>query len=107
VLAPSPSYWQWVVVLAPGTLALLVAAIVAVRLRRSTSTITLHHRMGSPSWHANESWSSNLTVGGYGLSSMFEAASHAKDSTPAAPQPPKRCAAARQGLEAAPPWALL
>jgi hypothetical protein len=62
VLAPSPSYWQWLVVLVPGCLALVEVAAVARRLR--AKDITLDHRMGSPSWKASESWSSNLTVGG-------------------------------------------
>jgi len=61
VLSPSPSYWQWVVVLVPLGLALIVAALVALLLKRDN--LTLGAAMGSPSWKASESWSSNLTVG--------------------------------------------
>ncbi len=61
VLAPSPSYWQWAVILVPGALAVAIAAVVAARLRHDN--VTLDHRMGAPSWRASESWSSNLTVG--------------------------------------------
>jgi hypothetical protein len=61
VLAPSPSYWQWMVILVPGVLALIVVTNVATRLK--AKDITPDHRMGSPSWKASESWSSNLTVG--------------------------------------------
>jgi hypothetical protein len=61
VLAASPSGWQSLVVLVPGVLALLVALVVAARL--AGRKVGLSHRMGSPSWKASESWSSNLTVG--------------------------------------------
>lgn len=61
VLAPSPSYWQWAVILVPGVLAIAVALLVVAELDKAH--VQLDEPMGSPSWRASESWSSNLTVG--------------------------------------------
>ena len=61
VLAPSPSFWQWAVILGPGVIAFLTASTVITRLK--AARIGLDYRMGAPSWKASESWSSNLTVG--------------------------------------------
>ena len=61
VLAPSPSNWQWAVILGPGIVAFLIASSVIRNL--AAAKIRLDYRMGAPSWKASESWSSNLTVG--------------------------------------------
>lgn len=60
VLAPSPSYWQWLVILVPGVLAFAATVKVVGQL---SPAISLDDRMGAPSWRASESWSSNVTVG--------------------------------------------
>jgi hypothetical protein len=61
VLASSPSYWQSLLILVPGALALFLTAGVAVKLHEEN--LLLNRRMGAPKWGTAQSWSSNLTVG--------------------------------------------